>query len=98
MSKKLSILAAAHHLGAFTVAELADRAGAPASTVQTVLNRAPHDWFGKKQLASGARGGQPLSYELRDEGRRAIERSLEAVNVVPRLAPTQPPFERPFGL
>lgn len=99
MSKKLTILAAAYGQSSpFTVADLAEKAGVSASTVQTVLNRVPEDWFVKTQLQSGARGGQPNGYTLSEVGRRAVEHTLEKVNVMPRLAPEQPPFEVPLGL
>lgn len=96
MSKKLTVLA--HSLGSFTIADLAAKAGVLASTAQTVLSRSRQEWFAKSQLQTGARGGQPKSYELNDAGRLGIEQMLGSVGVLPRLAPEQPAADVPLGL
>lgn len=98
MSKKLTVLATAHALESFTVAELASKAGLTTSTVHTVLSRVPEGWFKRTQQQTGARGGQSIQYELLDEGRRAIQDALGAVSVLPSLAPEQPALDEPLGL
>ena len=98
MSKKLTILSAARRSPRFTVGELGERLGIPSSTVQTVLNRVPETWFVKSQLQSGARGGQPKSYDVSDEGRQAIDALLAALSVPPAPAPERVAFDAPLGL
>ncbi|HEX7639329.1 MAG TPA: hypothetical protein VF457_13110 [Burkholderiaceae bacterium] len=98
MSKKLTVLAGARRLPRFTVSELGDAVGVPASTVQTVLNRVPEAWFSRSQLQSGARGGQPKAYELTGDGRRGIDALLAALGAPASDIPAGPPPETPLGL
>ncbi len=100
MSKKLTVLSAARSLPRFTVTELGERLGIPPGTVQTVLNRVPEHWFTKSQLQSGARGGQHKSWEVTDEGRRAVDALLADLGVAPASAHTTvgAGAEAPLGL
>lgn len=98
MSKKLTVLAAAHALESFTIAQLASKAGVGAPTVHTVLGRVPDGWFTKTLLQSGTRGGQPVQYRLSEEGRNEIVKALQAVSVLPSLAPEHPLSDEPLGL
>ena len=98
MSKKLAILAAAYQLESFTVSSLAARSRSSSSTVQTVLNRAPQDWFKVSKPKTGHRGGQPKHYDLSPQGRENVKNLVDEFAGLTRLAPEQPPSVEPLGL
>ena len=96
--KNLHVLATMHELGRFTVAEVAEKARVPTSSVHTIINRSPDTWFSRRQLPSGTRGGQPTQFELSAEGRVAIVEKLGEVSSAVRLAPARLPSDVPLGL
>jgi DNA-binding MarR family transcriptional regulator len=98
MLKKLHVLAEALRRRTFTVAELAKACQLSESTVHTVLQRTPQDWFSSRVIAAGSPGGQPRHYQLTEAGEAAIRESIGRLPSATPLAPIQVPADAPIGL
>lgn len=85
MIVKTKILAKALEMGTFDVAALASHAAVPASTVYTVINRAPEEWFAQSKIATGQPGGQPTQYTVTEAGRAGIAVELGRLPIGSRM-------------
>ena len=85
MIVKTKILAKALEMGTFDVAALASHAAVPASTVYTVINRAPEEWFAQSKIATGQPGGQPTQYTVTEAGRAGIAVELGRLPIASRM-------------
>lgn len=76
MLHKITTLSTILELSTFDVSTLSQQSGVKRSSVQTILNRLPTEWFSKEKVATRARGGQPVHYTLSEVGRAAIANEL----------------------
>lgn len=98
MYKKFNVLSKALELGTFDAASLAQQTDTKLVTVQTILSRAPSEWFDQERVATGTRGGQPRRFRLTRKGRAAIAAELEKLPQIGAYHVAAPAAMEPVGL
>lgn len=96
MLKQLHIYAAMFERDTFTVANIAERTGAKAATVHSVIRRMKESWLERHEpVSTGKPGGQAFRYSLTKMGRQKLSTSagsaVHAFKVVQEDRPTREP-------
>jgi hypothetical protein len=87
MLSKIKTLAAALHLGQFTLEAASARAGVPLESARTAVNRCREGWFVISKSAPDGPGGRTNVYTLTDAGRAGIAAELGRLPELPPVAP-----------
>lgn len=100
MLSKIKTLAAILKAESFSVASISADAGVPETSVRTVINRQPPNWFETKPSVNVRRGGRAIDYTLTVAGRQGIANALGGLPAFAPVAPGSMPGEQevPLGI